>query len=197
MEIYLIRHGECFEASASNYSQNKNGPDPALTLNGISQAEKLSKFLKNKEFDRIYSSNLIRAQETAEILNRGRKSTIIVEKAFREINMGSIVLSSWDKYPKEHKKWLDRAEDIPYPDGENGVDVYNRCKPVLSDIVSHDLNRVAIVTHGGTIRSIISGILGMPFGRRFYLGDPLNNCSVSVLIYDEDFYLQSFNESSY
>lgn len=57
---------------------------------------------------------------------------------------------------KQHK------EDIAYPDGENGADVWKRCKQGIDDIISHKYERTAIVCHGGTIRSVICGLPDIP-----------------------------------
>ena len=51
--------------------------------------------------------------------------------------------------------------------------------------------------HGGTIRSMICGLLDIPQEKRFYLGLPPENCSITVLKYnekDEKFYLHIFND---
>jgi len=50
---------------------------------------------------------------------------------------------------------------MPYPNGENGEAVWQRCKKEIYPLVGK-YKRVAIICHGGTIRSIICGLLDIP-----------------------------------
>jgi broad specificity phosphatase PhoE len=88
--------------------------------------------------------------------------------------------------------------DIPYPpDGECGADVWKRAIKVMDEIIDLDLNEVAVVTHGGVIRALISGFLGLSQARRFYIGAPPENCSMSIIKYnrnDNNFYVHSIND---
>jgi len=198
MQIYLIRHGESYNPKPEFISKEKNIMDPPLTSNGIKQAYKMVEKLKYIEFDIIYTSDLIRAVETTHILNKSKRSKIIITKNFREINMGEIFLKSWNEFPEIYSKWLLHEEDIPYPNGENGYNVWTRCKKELDEIIKRNYKRIAIVCHGGTIRSIICGALNIPQQNRFYLGIPLQNCSISILVYElEKYYLDLFNDYSH
>lgn len=119
---------------------------------------------------------------------------------FREIDMGDIYISSWDNYPDLYQKWSKHDEDIPYPNGENGEMVWERCKKSIGEIIKNDFERVAIIAHGGTIRSIICGILNIPQQRRFHIGFPVENCSISIIKFnpkDLHFYLHTFNDYSH
>ena len=136
--------------------------DPPLTSKGIEQAYKLAEKLKNINFDRIYSSDLKRAIQTSSILNESINSSIIYSKNFREIDMGELNLKSWEDFPEIYSYWSTHEEDIPYPNGENGNKVWHRCKIELDSIAASNYNRIAIVCHGGTIRSIICGVLKIP-----------------------------------
>lgn len=109
--------------------------------------------------------------------------------------MGVIYTSSWENYPQTYQKWVLHNEDIPYPNGENGMDVWMRCKNEIDSILESNYNRIAIVCHGGTIRSIICGILNIPQQKRFYYGFPIENCSISIILYkSNEFYLHTFND---
>ena len=195
MEIYLIRHGECFNSASKYFSKEKQTMDPPLTSKGIEQAHKLADRIKEVNFDRIYSSDLSRAIETSNIINDCIDSEITITGNFREIDMGELFHKSWDEFPKIHSKWLLHEEDIAYPNGENGNNVWKRCKKELDTIVLSNFSRIAIVCHGGTIRSIICGVLNIPQQYRFYFGSPLINCSISILVYEnKKYYLNVFND---
>jgi broad specificity phosphatase PhoE len=106
MEIYLIRHGECFDSSLDYFSSEKQTMDPPLTPKGMEQAHKLANRIKSINFDKIYSSDLCRAIETAEIIKTYIKTDIIITKNFREINMGEIFTKSWEEFPEIYSQWL-------------------------------------------------------------------------------------------
>jgi len=110
--------------------------------------------------------------------------------------MGDIYVKSWNEYPDLYTQWILHNEDIPYPNGENGKDVWNRCRTQLERLITMQKKKIAIVCHGGTIRSIICGVLDMPQHKRFYFGLPPENCSISIIKYnekDKKFYLHTFN----
>lgn len=199
MDILLIRHGESYHSSLENYDPEKCCPDPILTDNGRSQAEQLASKLVGKGIEAIYCSDLLRAVETANIIDSYVKCGVFVDKAFREINMGEIHLSSWDSFSDYYSEWKQHKVDMKYPGGECGQDVWDRCSVSLNNIIRSNASRVAIVTQGGTIRVIICGILGIPQATRFSLGAPLECYSVSVIRYSElgkKFFLHSFNDNS-
>ena len=113
---------------------------------------------------------------------------------------GELQLKSWQDFPELHERWSRHESDLPYPGGECGAEVFDRCKPILDRIIRGQVERAALVIHGGTIRCILSGLLRIPFERRFYLGAPLENCSITVVKYREEdgrFYLNSFNDSAH
>jgi len=177
------------------YCSEKQTMNPPLTSKGIEQAHQLAERLKGIAFDKIFSSDLDRAIQTSNILNSYVNSNITITKQFREIDMGEIFKKPWSEFPDEYSKWASHEEDIPYPNGENGADVWNRCKQEINSIIFSDYTRIAIVCHGGTIRSIACGILNIPQQRRFYFGLPPENCSISIVVHKEkDFFLHSFND---
>lgn len=196
MELYLIRHGDTLPGK-KYYSEPKKALDPPLNSLGWDQADRLGKRLENVPIDAIYCSDLERAVSTAKILGVYVQSKVIVEPALREIDMGDIQLHDWEEYPELRAQWKRHETDMPYPNGENGQDVWNRCRPVIESITKSNMERVAVVIHGGVIRCLLSGIFKIPFHERFYLGSPLHNCSITALTYESDegrFYLNSFRE---
>lgn len=198
MDIYLIRHGECFRSTAEYYDIIKNTMNPPLTEKGVFQAQKLADRLSAVRFDRIYTSDLTRSLNTAMLINEKICSEIIITPQFREIDMGDIYIKSWNDYPDIYDMWNRHKDDIPYPKGKNGADVWKRCKQEIDSIITSSYERVAIVCHGGTIRSIVCGILDIPQQKRFFFGYPPENCSVSIVKYqNSQFYLHTFNDYSH
>lgn len=112
MDILLIRHGESYHSSLENYNPEKNCPDPKLTDNGRKQAEQLAQRLAGKGIETVYCSDLIRAVETANIINSYTKCSVNIDSASREINMGEIHLSSWDSFPDYFAEWKLHKDDM-------------------------------------------------------------------------------------
>jgi len=200
LDIYLIRHGESRRSSSEYYDSDKKVMNPPLTENGIRQAEALAGRCKALSFDAVFSSDLARAVETAGKIITASPGKLIIDAAFREIDFGEINFKSWDDFPDLYKKWTAHDDDTAYPSGESGGDVWRRCRPALEKIIASDYKKAAVVCHGGTIRSIICGILDIPQQKRFYLGVPPENCSISIIKYnekDKKIILHTFNDYSH
>ncbi|HEX2953266.1 MAG TPA: histidine phosphatase family protein [Bacillota bacterium] len=198
MNIYLIRHGQKQE-------NDKNHDALELTETGFRQADLLGRRLAKYHIERIYSSQMVRAIQTAEQINKYLKTQIVIRPDLREMHMGACNLLGW-KYLEEHypdfiREYRFGQADLPYPpDGECGEDAWQRARKVMNEIASTGLQNVAVVTHGGLIRAFISGILGIHQSWRFSLGPQLWNCGISIVRYNEKeqrFYLESFNDGAH
>lgn len=197
MNIYLIRHGQ-------KQDDSKNHEKLELTEKGYRQADLLGKRLKKYNIQRIYSSDMVRAIQTSREINKYLNVDIVIDHELREIDMGEYIEKDWgyieQNYPDFAKEFSGHASDVAYPHGECGGDVWKRSETVINEIISCSLENVAIVTHGGMIRVLISGFLGLGQERRFFLGSPLENCSITLVKYDNksnNFYVQYFNDYSH
>lgn len=188
MKIYLIRHARQI-SSLCNVNVE-------LAPEGIEQAHILGKRMKGSiPIDKLYCSDLIRAEQTASII--GEEIGIKPEKGipgFREIDFGELTgltdkeinTRYWDIMERRRK----RLEDIPFPGGESGADVWNRAFPALMKVIRGGGENIAIVTHGGTIRSLVAGIMGLEQKDRLAISRTLENTSLTVVEYlpDKDRY---------
>ncbi|MGG0176984.1 histidine phosphatase family protein [Gottfriedia acidiceleris] len=170
MEIVLIRHGQS-EADLLNVHEGR--ADFALTDLGIKQVNKMAERV-NTEFapEVIWSSTLKRAKETATILSDLTGCEIKFEDDLMEHNNGVLAGVSFEE-----------AKKIPTPkhphecveNGESSIEFRMRIEMIFSRILasSTNLNRIAIVAHGGVIHNLIHSFLKMPihsdFG--FFTGD--------------------------
>lgn len=181
MNIYLIRHGR--------QNSKRCNVDVPLSPEGRAQAERVGKRLKNYSIEAIYSSNLIRAVETADIINEYLHVPRFDDERLREAEFGDLtgleneVLK--DRYKDFLKKRSMMTEDLPYPGGgDNCASVYKRAKEALDEIAECNYENVCIVTHGGVIRALLTGIAGAPPERWLAFGRQLENCSITELLYD-------------
>ena len=193
LNIYLIRHGR----QASKLC-NVN---VELAEEGIKQAELLSKRMKFYPLDGIYSSQLIRAVQTAEIINQNHQLIHEVRPELEEIDFGDLT-GHTDEYIEEHyseffSKMNKCEEDLPYPGGESGKEVYDRAMSIINEIIESGKEEVAVVTHGGVIRALVAELMGAGLARRGRFARALENTSITNIHYNretETFYLQSFND---
>ncbi len=158
LEIWLVRHGE----TIFNIKGLVQGwSDSPLTNNGQLQTAHLGKKLKSRHlnFSSIYSSDLIRCLDTAEILRNNINPHIEIhsDKRLREINTGDGEGDSIKTHLKQYPYSLNIKKHPGTPNGENWNDVFNRVIPAIKDIGECNLNneKVLVVSHSMVIAGLI------------------------------------------
>ncbi|MEG3070641.1 MAG: alpha-ribazole phosphatase [Candidatus Syntrophopropionicum ammoniitolerans] len=180
--IYVIRHGETAWNVVSKLQGHTNVP---LSDNGRSQARLLGKRLAGLEFENLYSSDLVRAYETAQIISQYHHNLEIKTlPALREINFGRwegfSIKEIAELYPEKIKQWWKTPLQTRLPDGESLGDLVQRVAAVVKNIVeSHTGGNILLVTHGGVIRSIVDAVLGMDLNEHWRLC--LENASLNII----------------
>ncbi len=152
MKLYFTRHGE----TLGNLDKICQGHTQGiLTENGKEQARKLSERLKSKHFDVIYSSDLQRAVDTANIIAQHHQSTpLFFVQELREKHHGNLQGRSLNDLTEEELR-LDKIFDYRSGTGESMFDVYNRIVKFLDEVYQkHKTNNVLFVTHGATSRAL-------------------------------------------
>ena len=159
--ILLARHGE----SDWNRSKRWQGfADRPLTERGRQQAFELAGRLADTELDAIYSSDLGRARETAEIVARTKGLTVATTPDLREVDVGSwsgLTRAEAEKrFPESYRRWLRGGEG--WDDGETYEELKVRVVKAIGRIArENDGGRVLIVAHGGSIRAVHAAALGV------------------------------------
>ncbi len=193
MNIYLIRHGrQCSRLCNVN---------AALSEEGRLQAELVGERLSLKKIDAVYSSNLIRAVETAQIANSCWNAKHIIRSELREISFGDMegmadddIAAAFAGFKKEQEKM---EEDLPYPGGECAGDVIERAMPVFEEIAASGAENTVVVTHGGVIRCITAAFLKMAPMYYRILGNTLENCSITHVRWNQEkrrYSVERFND---
>ena len=159
-KLILIRHGETEYTKTRRYCGHEDIP---LNAKGIKQAKRLSGKLKSMRVDRIYSSDLKRALETAKIAFP--KKTILKKKRLREIDFGEFSGLTFEEakriYPRSYKTWLNDPAKSRIPKGESMSILKNRVEACFKIIFGQNPKKtIALVSHGGPIRIILLKILG-------------------------------------
>lgn len=178
MNIYLIRHGET--------DWNKQGKiqgyiDIPLNQQGRLQAKILASKLKEISIDRIYTSDLLRASQTAEIINKSMKSHLISEERLRERNYGEWQKLSWSEVhsqnPDLKEEWKTNPVHSKPPKGESLQDLYERVNNFLSEILKTEMNNILIVAHNSPLKILISIAQGITL-KEFHTIDHLSNTEI-------------------
>ena len=169
--IYITRHGQ---TDWNLLGRMQGHTDIPLNDTGRAQAYDLAKKVAELDIKHIFSSDLKRARETAEIVNKSNGNLeIVFDKRLREVCYGDL----------EGKTRADLGEDVwgvynravEELNAERLEDVFSRVKEFLQEIQQKKLKDVLIVTHGGLIRMVA-----------YYLDNPE---------YNHEGYMKFFNES--
>jgi broad specificity phosphatase PhoE len=150
--IYIARHGQT-EWNVKGKVQGHT--DSPLTKEGISQAKNLAIELKNIKFDAIYSSDLLRAQRTAEFVALEHRLIVKTKEALRERNFGSL-----EGQGKDCLILLEqlRKQKIPYETKniESDEKMIERVILFLRELaIAYPGKTVLVVSHGGILRTLL------------------------------------------
>jgi broad specificity phosphatase PhoE len=160
--IYLVRHGE----SEGNVKEIVQGHmDFPITEKGEKQVLKTADIFKDIHFDAIYSSDLLRAKQTAEIIKLGRDLKIKTSELLRERKLGEFEGETSDYYYKTLKDELSELDTLSkkerlgyklHPTIESDGEVINRFVTYIKEIaIAHRGENVLITTHGGPIKLLL------------------------------------------
>ncbi len=161
-KLYLIRHGQ----SGGNAEGRFGGHSPTpLSLLGQTQAEITSQALAKERITAIYSSDLVRAVQTAKPLAKLLSLDIIKTPAFRERNVGVLEGLTFDEaqkeFPSDYEALIYRDIRHVITRGESYVQLLERTTIAIAEILEKNRGgRVAIFAHTGTICFITLQILG-------------------------------------
>ncbi len=162
-ELFLMRHGEAHSnINGLSSCWPEKGLNP-LTKKGKKQALASAQKLKKEKIDIIYSSDLLRTKETAQIVADCLKiKKVIYDERLREINTGVFNGQNISDYQNSFKSFKDKFVNPP-PQGESWLDVYNRVKDFVNEISQkHSGKKVLVVSHMDPLFLILTtnGIFG-------------------------------------
>jgi broad specificity phosphatase PhoE len=182
--FFLIRHASC-----DGLGQTLWGRTPGIRLNeqGRLQAQRLAKRFEGMKFDKIYSSPLERALETAEPIARAMKLEVRKSDALNEIDFGEWSGKTFEQLDSD-ERWRhfnSCRSTASVPGGESFLEVQNRVLKEIDRLAhEHRDARVAIVSHADPIKAVIGYFAATPIDliQRF----EISPCSVSVITLDEE-----------
>lgn len=184
MKLYLVRHGE----SEGNFNRIYCGhTDVELTQKGILQAQNMAKLFEDINIEKIYSSPLKRAYNTANEISKLKKIEIETSDLLKERYFGDFEGLNWEeievKYPEEAKKCIEQDIWYEYKNGETFDEVIKRVSNFLENITENSV----IVAHGVLIRSILYFLNFIGYDNMYEY--PIGNCDILFIEDDKIHYL--------
>jgi len=162
--LLLVRHGET-DWNAEGRLQGHT--DRPLNERGRRQARSLAEELAKREISAVYTSDLARARQTADIVAAHLGLPVVVEADLREKNWGS-----WEGLTAAER------ERVAY-EGETTEEHRERTLRAVRRIADcHPGRRVAVVTHGGSLRRVQAAVLGIAL-------PVMENCGIWVVAYED------------
>jgi probable phosphoglycerate mutase len=179
-EILLLRHGQ----SEGNEGGRFGGHGPTrLTALGRRQAEASARVLAGVGLTAIYTSDLVRAVETAEPVVQATGIVAKRTEGLRERSVGVLTgltfAEAEEKYPDVFAALMRRDTTACPPEGETHAACLARAMPVIDEIVEKfPHGRTLVVSHALTIYLVLVHLTGADPGRVFFRTD---NCAIHRL----------------
>lgn len=197
--VYLVRHGYSL---ANEKDLFLGHGDMALTEKGKLQAKVASDFLSSLKPDVIYSSDLLRAKDTATPTAEKLGIKVILDQRFRELDAGEwdfLPFREWvKKYPKEYKLWMTDLYNSRCVGGESIQELKDRISLAISDVVSkNDGKTIMIFSHANPIM-VMGSLAKGDFKEEINKIMPPPNVSATKIIYDNGkFSLDFYGKADY
>ncbi|MCL2674344.1 MAG: histidine phosphatase family protein [Defluviitaleaceae bacterium] len=174
MKVYTARHGQ---TSWNAEGRMQGHIDIPLNEVGMDQADKLAERFKDIKIDKIYSSSLSRAYDTAKAINKYHNVEIVQDDALREVSYGDFEGRLISEIGEQFQAL--QKEGKPMPGGEEAETFLKRVHISLDKLTKeNDGKTLLIVGHAGTVRAAICYYLELPLGAfsSFGIGNTAVHC---------------------
>jgi broad specificity phosphatase PhoE len=178
--VALVRHGETDWNRERRFQGHADVP---LNEAGLAQARELAASLDGERFAAVYTSPLLRASQTAEILAARLGVAAREHASLKEVDVGSwsgfTVTEVEARFPDGFARWAD-WRTTGWEDGESYEQLSERVlSGVLEVAARHAGDRVLAVTHGGPMRAVLASALRLDLHEVHAAVGPLGNCAVA------------------
>ncbi len=199
-QLYLIRHGETLW-NAEKRMQGQLNSD--LTSQGIRQAQLLAGKLACLPIETCYTSDSPRAFKTAQLVTQQLTVDLQTDSRLREIAMGTWEGRTRQEIAaKEPLEWQRFWESPHHFQGNNGGETFqmleNRSRAVIDEIINaHPQQKIAIISHRLTIKTLINSLLQRELAELHELPDVEPN-SLSILnLKNGDVEVMAYSDTSH
>jgi broad specificity phosphatase PhoE len=164
MRLMLVRHGE---TKWNRENRIVGHTEIGLNSTGHRQVALLARALSKEKVERIYSSPLRRAVETANAIAKQHGLDVVTDDALKEVDAGELdgitIEEVVRRYGNFWEEWAKGAGTLRMPGGETMGELQQRSWSAITRVVTdHPEGKVIIVSHTLTILSILTTALGMP-----------------------------------
>ncbi|MEK3720744.1 histidine phosphatase family protein [Paenibacillus sp. FSL H8-0034] len=195
--ISLIRHGVTDVNREPIFQGQMNNP---LAIEGTRQAQLLAARLSFVKVDVLYSSDLLRAVQTAAIIVKPHDKEIRTSSQLREINRGDWTGMSYKACAAADPAGWQASRINPEfrsPGGESFVDLHKRVVTEIERIAMlHRGTHIVIVTHGGPIRAFLRHAVGLP-AHHMQTFEAANTSISRFKLEDQQWSLLQFNDHAH
>lgn len=200
-EFWVVRHGESTWNADGRYQGQADVP---LSGVGVLQASTLAERLTGMHFDAVYSSDLLRASQTAQIVAErlAGQPQVQLDPGLREINVGELsgLLRSeiQERYPEYMSALHADSWGTRRPGGESMADLFERCGNIFDCYrAAHPGQKVLVFTHGGVVRVAVGLALGGVPANAWARLSVTNTSITRVLLGHESGTLLGFNDEAH
>ncbi len=184
--LYLVRHGATVNNLAKPPILQGRRTDPPLSPQGRIQAERTGAFLAGMSIDRVYSSPLLRAKETAEAIAHSHGLEVEIAPGLIEVDVGRWEGMNWQEIeendPEAYRLFMSDPTGNPYAGGEAIGFVQQRATKHFLELLEANIGRTIVVAaHNVVNRAWLSSLLGIELPH--FRSVPQDNCGISLVRY--------------
>ena len=181
-KIYLIRHAKPDLPHGGKLYYGST--DYPLSEEGVMMAKRLAEVLRGVEANMVFSSDLRRARETAEIALAGRTCEIRPVRGLREIHLGDWEGRSFDEVRSTWNEIYEKRgasfDSVGPPGGESFKDLQKRTVPVFDEILrDNPCGNIMLFAHGGVIWTLMCNYFGFKLNDIFFY--PMDFCGIHLI----------------
>jgi alpha-ribazole phosphatase len=165
--LLLIRHGQ---TETDDPTKLWGHTDVPLSAEGARQAGKLRERLSHEKIDAVFSSDLVRARDTAAVIASSHGLEVVPRSELREIDFGDCEGMTFDdakkRFPGIEKMWFENSPGRGFPNGESLEALARRIDLFIATISEQTAGdaTVLLVAHGGSLRVLVCLLAGIGLG---------------------------------
>lgn len=187
MELHLFRHGQT-DWNAERRVQGQS--ESQLDALGIDQARQLGERIRDLDFQHIYCSSSERTRQTAEHAFAHRQFPVTYLDSLREIHMGpwegQLYADIESAEPDSFRHFWHEPHLFAVAGAESFLELQERALQTIAGIADkHHGERVALVSHGALIKSVLCHLAGRPLSE-LWTPPKMHNCAHSIVRYPPD-----------
>lgn len=177
MRVYVVRHGE----SQTNYNKKWTGwLDASLTDKGKDDAKQAGKLLNTITFDKVFTSDLCRAIDTAKIAIPGCQYE--TSALVREINVGKLAGTPLNSITQKEREHTNQNGYADYG-GEERTEFIERICQFMKKLEALECENIAVFSHGGWVCGMLDIVIGHHVPRKRVC---CNNCTIAIFEYTNE-----------